>query len=103
MDEDVEPVQEIADRHGVKCAGDTACGFGNTAMVLAEQKMIPRVFAAVVRAISAVSASGVGWVSAVRKPRAPALATAETSLTSRPSSSWASTTAHLPSPPQPKR
>ncbi len=47
-------LQQIADRHGVKCAGDTACGFGNTAMVLAEQKMIPRVFAAVVRAITAV-------------------------------------------------
>jgi methanol--5-hydroxybenzimidazolylcobamide Co-methyltransferase len=44
----------IADRNGVKYAGDTACGFGNTAMVLAEQKMIPRVFAAVVRAVSAV-------------------------------------------------
>jgi methanol--5-hydroxybenzimidazolylcobamide Co-methyltransferase len=38
----------------VHCAGDTACGFGNTAMVMAEQKMIPRVFAAVVRAVSAV-------------------------------------------------
>jgi len=47
-------LQEIALKHGVKCAGDTACGFGNTAMVLAEQKMIPRVFAAVVRAVSAV-------------------------------------------------
>jgi methanol--5-hydroxybenzimidazolylcobamide Co-methyltransferase len=47
-------LQGIADRHGVKCAGDTACGFGNTAMVLAEQRMIPRVFAAVVRAITAV-------------------------------------------------
>lgn len=47
-------LQAIADAHGVKCAGDTACGFGNTAMVLAEQKMIPRVFAAVVRAITAV-------------------------------------------------
>jgi methanol--5-hydroxybenzimidazolylcobamide Co-methyltransferase len=47
-------IKQIADRHGVKCAGDTACGFGNTAMVLAEQKMIPRVFAAVVRAVSAV-------------------------------------------------
>ncbi len=47
-------LQKIADRHGVKCAGDTACGFGNTAMVLAEQKMIPRVFAAVVRAVTAV-------------------------------------------------
>jgi methanol---5-hydroxybenzimidazolylcobamide Co-methyltransferase len=40
-------------RRGVYCAGDTACGFGNTAMVLAEQKMIPRTVAAVVRAISA--------------------------------------------------
>jgi methanol--5-hydroxybenzimidazolylcobamide Co-methyltransferase len=47
-------LQTIADKHGVKCAGDTACGFGNTAMVLAEQRMIPRVFAAVVRAVTAV-------------------------------------------------
>lgn len=47
-------LKQIADRHGVQCAGDTACGFGNTAMVLAEQKMIPRVFAAVVRAVTAV-------------------------------------------------
>jgi methanol---5-hydroxybenzimidazolylcobamide Co-methyltransferase len=47
-------LHRIARRHGVFCAGDTACGFANTAMVLAEQKMIPRVFAAVVRAISAV-------------------------------------------------
>jgi len=30
-------------------SGDSACGFANTAMVLANQKMIPRVFAAVVR------------------------------------------------------
>ena len=43
----------IASKHGVHAAGDTACGFANTAMVLAEQKMIPRVFAAVVRAVSA--------------------------------------------------
>lgn len=47
-------LDQIARQHGVHCAGDTACGFGNTAMVLAEQKMIPRVFAAVVRAVSAV-------------------------------------------------
>ena len=47
-------LDRIARKHGVQCAGDTACGFGNTAMVLAEQKMIPRVFAAVVRAVSAV-------------------------------------------------
>ncbi len=45
---------EIATRHNAHCAGDTACGFGNTAMVLAEQGMVPRVFAAVVRAVSAV-------------------------------------------------
>ncbi len=45
---------QIAHRHGARCAGDTACGFANTAMVLAEQRMISRVFAAVVRAISAV-------------------------------------------------
>ncbi len=47
-------LNRIATRHGVHCAGDTACGFGNTAMVLAEKQMIPRVFAAVVRAVSAV-------------------------------------------------
>ena len=47
-------LDKIAKQYGVHCAGDTACGFGNTAMVLAEQKMIPRAFAAVVRAISAV-------------------------------------------------
>jgi methanol--5-hydroxybenzimidazolylcobamide Co-methyltransferase len=47
-------LRRIAEKNGVKCAGDTACGFGNTAMVLAEQKMIPRVFAAVVRAVTAV-------------------------------------------------
>jgi methanol--5-hydroxybenzimidazolylcobamide Co-methyltransferase len=35
-------------------AGDTACGFGNTAMMLADQRFIPKVFAAVVRAMSAV-------------------------------------------------
>ena len=48
-------IVDIADKHdGVFAAGDTACGFGNTAMVLAEQQMIPRVFASVVRAISTV-------------------------------------------------
>jgi methanol--5-hydroxybenzimidazolylcobamide Co-methyltransferase len=47
-------IGRIADRRGVVSAGDTACGFGNTAMVLAEKKLISRVFAAVVRAVSAV-------------------------------------------------
>jgi methanol--5-hydroxybenzimidazolylcobamide Co-methyltransferase len=47
-------ISRIANDHHCVAAGDTACGFGNTAMVLAEQKMIPRVFAAVVRAVTAV-------------------------------------------------
>jgi len=47
-------VTGIAREEGAISAGDTACGFGNTAMVLAEQKLIPRVFAAVVRAVTAV-------------------------------------------------
>ena len=47
-------LEVIAQENGVHCAGDTACGFANTAMVRAERQMIPRVFAAVVRAISAV-------------------------------------------------
>lgn len=41
------------DKNGVIPAGDSACGFANTAMVLAEKKMIPAVFAAVVRVASA--------------------------------------------------
>ncbi len=36
-------------KNGVIPAGDSACGFANTAMVLADKKMIPKVFAAVVR------------------------------------------------------
>jgi methanol--5-hydroxybenzimidazolylcobamide Co-methyltransferase len=47
-------IVKIATRFNAIPAGDTACGFGNTAMVLAEKKYIPRVFAAVVRAVSAV-------------------------------------------------
>jgi len=35
-------------------AGDSACGFANTAMQLAHQRMLPEVLAAVVRAMSAV-------------------------------------------------
>jgi len=44
----------IADRTGTIASGDTACGFANTAMVLADRNYIPRVFAAVVRVVSAV-------------------------------------------------
>jgi methanol--5-hydroxybenzimidazolylcobamide Co-methyltransferase len=42
----------ICNKSGIVAAGDTACGFANTAMVLAEQKMLPRVFAAIVRVAS---------------------------------------------------
>jgi methanol--5-hydroxybenzimidazolylcobamide Co-methyltransferase len=39
---------------GVISGGDSACGFANTAMQLAHQKMLPEVLAAVVRAMSVV-------------------------------------------------
>jgi methanol--5-hydroxybenzimidazolylcobamide Co-methyltransferase len=42
-------ISEIADRHGIVSGGDTACGFGNTAMQLAHQGMIPKALAAIVR------------------------------------------------------
>ena len=47
-------IVEIAERTGAVAAGDTACGFANTAMVLADKRYIPRVFAAVIRVMSAV-------------------------------------------------
>jgi methanol--5-hydroxybenzimidazolylcobamide Co-methyltransferase len=43
---------EIARRHDVIASGDSACGFANTAMVLAEQRYVPRVWAAVIRVMS---------------------------------------------------
>jgi methanol--5-hydroxybenzimidazolylcobamide Co-methyltransferase len=48
-------IGDVCDRHpGVVPGGDSACGFANTAMQLAHQKMLPEVLAAVVRAMSAV-------------------------------------------------
>lgn len=47
-------IMEIADKQGKIAGGDTACGFGNTAMVLAEKKYIPKLFAAIVRILSVV-------------------------------------------------
>ena len=44
----------LADKHGKIAAGDSACGFANTAMVLAEKKYVPKIFAALVRVISVV-------------------------------------------------
>ncbi len=45
-------ITSLANKHGKIAAGDSACGFSNTAMVLAEKKYIPKVFAALVRVIS---------------------------------------------------
>ncbi len=47
-------IVEVAGRTGRIPGGDTACGFGNTAMVLAEKGFIPKLFAALVRVISVV-------------------------------------------------
>jgi len=42
-------IVDIAHRYKVVPGGDTACGFGNTAMQLAHQGLLPKVLAAVVR------------------------------------------------------
>lgn len=42
----------IADKHGVIPAGDTACGFANTAMVLADKGMLPKVLSTLMRVAS---------------------------------------------------
>jgi methanol--5-hydroxybenzimidazolylcobamide Co-methyltransferase len=47
-------IVHIANAHHKIPGGDTACGFANTAMVLAEKKYIPRIFAATVRILSVV-------------------------------------------------
>lgn len=47
-------IKGIADKTGTIASGDTACGFANTAMVLADRGYVPKVFSAVVRVMSAV-------------------------------------------------
>ncbi len=47
-------IRAIAAETGTVASGDTACGFGNTAMVLADRRYTPKTFAAVVRAMTAV-------------------------------------------------
>ena len=49
-----EKIVDIASRTGTIPGGDTACGFGNTAMVLAEKKYIPKIFAAIARVATVV-------------------------------------------------
>jgi methanol--5-hydroxybenzimidazolylcobamide Co-methyltransferase len=43
---------DISNQNGVIPAGDSACGFANTAMVLAEQHFVPRVWAALIRVLT---------------------------------------------------
>ncbi|MDX1429888.1 MAG: methyltransferase MtaB domain-containing protein, partial [Rhodothermales bacterium] len=45
-------IVEIAENTGTVAAGDTACGFANTAMTLAQNKYIPSVWAAVDRVMT---------------------------------------------------
>jgi len=45
-------IVDVARRRHVIAAGDTACGFGNTAMMLAGSRYIPRVWAAVIRVMT---------------------------------------------------
>lgn len=47
-------IVSIADKTGAVASGDTACGFANTAMVLADKRYVPKVFAATIRVMSAV-------------------------------------------------
>ena len=49
-----QKIVSAAANQGKIAAGDSACGFANTAMVLAEKKYIPKVFATLVRVISVV-------------------------------------------------
>ena len=48
-----QKISGIADKYGAISGGDSACGFANTAMVLAEQGYIPKIYAAVMRVITA--------------------------------------------------
>ncbi len=47
-------IVSIAEKNNRIAGGDTACGFANTAMVLAEKKFIPKIFSTIVRIISIV-------------------------------------------------
>jgi methanol--5-hydroxybenzimidazolylcobamide Co-methyltransferase len=49
-----QKIVEVANKTGTIPGGDTACGFGNTAMVLAEKKYIPKTFAAIARIATVV-------------------------------------------------
>lgn len=62
-----ERVVKIAEGANVVPAGDTACAFANTAMILAEKRHIPKVLAAVVR-VASVARSLQAYVQGARGP-----------------------------------
>jgi len=62
-----DEIVKIAQAHNVIAAGDTACGFANTVMVLAERKMLPRTLAAVVR-VASVPRSLVAFLRGAKGP-----------------------------------
>ena len=51
-----DAIVKVARRHGCVPSGDSACGFANTAMVLADMRHIPRVWAAAIRVMSVARA-----------------------------------------------
>lgn len=59
-------ISQIAEETGAIPAGDSACGFGNTSMILAEQGFIPKVYATLMRvatiprALAAIENGAVG-------------------------------------------
>ena len=62
-----ERITGICERYDVTPSGDSACGFANTAMVLAEGGFIPRVWAALIRLLS-VPRSLVAFEQGARGP-----------------------------------
>lgn len=60
-------INEICKRTGAIPAGDSGCGFANTAMVLGERGMIPKVFSAVVR-VASVARGLVAFEEGARGP-----------------------------------
>jgi len=60
-------IVKIAQKNGAVASGDTGCGFANTAMVLADQGMIPRVFAAIVR-MASISRGLIAYEEGARGP-----------------------------------
>lgn len=60
-------IADIAKKHNAVAAGDSACGFANTAMVLADRGMISPLFAAVIR-VASVSRALVAFECGAKGP-----------------------------------